>query len=265
MADVLASKPIAPPLRLMDCCPISDGAATFVVSREPTDGGGALRLRGAAHTHQHVTAAPSLTQFGAAASSARAFKEAGVTLDDVGYAAVYDSFTITLAILLEEIGLSRQGESGRDAASGRYDASGDLPLNTHGGLLAYGHCGVAGALAHLAETHRQLTRRAGNRQIRAEPSLALLHGDGGIMSSHVSMVLEARPMSETLPDWTEGGSGLVVHGCAGCGHHWYFRRVFCPNCGSSDVAATASAGLGTVFGAAQPRLGRRGARGVPGY
>lgn len=192
VADVLASKPIAPPLRLMDCCPISDGAAAFVVSREPTDGGAALRIRGSAqaHTHQHVTAAPSLTQFGAAASSARAFEQAGVTLDDVGYAAVYDSFTITLAILLEEIGLSRQGQSGRDAAAGRYAADGDLPLNTHGGLLAYGHCGVAGALAHLAETHRQLTRRAGVRQIRAEPSLALFHGDGGIMSSHVSMILE---------------------------------------------------------------------------
>ncbi|MGI4800554.1 MAG: Zn-ribbon domain-containing OB-fold protein [Janthinobacterium lividum] len=54
-------------------------------------------------------------------------------------------------------------------------------------------------------------------------------------------------MSETLPDWTEGGSGLVVHGCVACGHHWYFRRVFCPNCGSATLTATASAGLGTVY------------------
>jgi acetyl-CoA acetyltransferase len=65
-----------------------------------------------------------------------------------------------------------------------------LPLNTHGGLLSYGHCGVAGALAHLAETHVQLTRRAGARQISREPSVAMLHGDGGMMSSHVSMIME---------------------------------------------------------------------------
>ena len=78
-------------------------------------------------------------------ASARALAEAGVGVADIGYAAIYDSFTITLAILLEEIGLSRRGASGRDAAAGRYDADGPLPLNTHGGLLSYGHCGVGGA------------------------------------------------------------------------------------------------------------------------
>src|ERR1700677_377082 len=83
-----------------------------------------------------------------------------------------------------------RGAAGSDVAAGRYDANGDLPLNTHGGLLSYGHCGVGGALAHLVEMHRQLTRRAGDRQIRSEPALALMHGDGGIMSSHVSIVVE---------------------------------------------------------------------------
>ena len=191
VADVLASKPIALPLKLMDCCPISDGAVALIVSADPV-GGNALRIRGCsqAHTHQHVTAARSLTEFGAKACSARALAAAGVGIGDIGYAGIYDSFTITLAILLEEIGLSAPGESGRDAAAGRYDASGALPLNTHGGLLSYGHCGVGGALAHLVEMHRQLTRRAGDRQIVAEPALALMHGDGGIMSSHVSMVVE---------------------------------------------------------------------------
>jgi acetyl-CoA acetyltransferase len=193
VGDVLASKSIAPPLRLMDCCPISDGAAAFVVSREPPGPpDAALRIRGAAqaHTHQHVTGAPSLTSFGAGPSSGRALRQAGVALPDIGYAAIYDSFTITLAILLEEIGFSRKGQVGTDAATGRYAADGALPLNTHGGLLSYGHCGVGGALAHLAEAHRQLTRRAGDRQIRSEPALAMLHGDGGIMSSHVSLILE---------------------------------------------------------------------------
>ncbi len=191
VADVLASAPIAPPLKLMDCCPISDGGAAFIISHEPVNAH-SLRIRGCsqAHTHQHVTAAPDLTQFGARASMERAMSEAGIAISDVGYAAVYDSFTITLAILLEEIGLCARGESGRIAASGYFSADGVVPLNTHGGLLSYGHCGVAGALAHLAETHLQLTRRAGARQIASEPSIAMLHGDGGIMSSHVSMIME---------------------------------------------------------------------------
>ena len=191
VADVLASKPIAPPLRLADCCPISDGGVAFVVSAEPV-GGHALRIRGCsqAHTHQHVTGAASLVDFGAAPSSTRAMAAAGVGISDIGYAGIYDSFTITLAILLEEIGFSRRGQSGQDIVAGRYDADGELPLNTHGGLLSYGHCGVAGALAHLVEMHRQLTGRAGDRQIRTAPALALMHGDGGIMSSHVSMVVE---------------------------------------------------------------------------
>jgi acetyl-CoA acetyltransferase len=191
LEDVLASKPIAPPLKLMDCCPISDGAAAFVVSADRPASNG-LRIRGCsqAHTHQHVTGAKDLTAFGAKASSARALEAAGVGIVDIGYAGIYDSFTITLAILLEEIGLSQRGASGSDVAAGRYDANGDLPLNTHGGLLSYGHCGVGGALAHLVEMHRQLTRRAGDRQIRSEPALALMHGDGGIMSSHVSIVVE---------------------------------------------------------------------------
>lgn len=191
VADVLASAAIAPPLKMMDCCPISDGGAAFIISREPVNNH-SLRIRGCsqAHTHQHVTTAPSLTSFGAQASMQRAMTEAGVAVSDIGYAAVYDSFTITLAILLEEIGLCPRGESGRAAASGHFSADGAVPLNTHGGLLSYGHCGVAGALAHLAEAHLQLTRRAGGRQIAGEPAIAMLHGDGGIMSSHVSMIIE---------------------------------------------------------------------------
>lgn len=191
VADVLSSKPIADPLKLLDCCPISDGGAAFVVSRERTSPH-ALAARGAAqaHTHQHVSAAEDLTRFGARAAADAALAQSGATIDSVGYAAIYDSFTITLAILLEEIGLCGRGESGARAASGHFGPNGAVPLNTHGGLLSYGHCGVGGALAHLAETHLQLTGRAGARQIGSEPALALLHGDGGIMSSHVSLVLE---------------------------------------------------------------------------
>jgi acetyl-CoA acetyltransferase len=189
--DVLASKPIASPLKLLDCCPVSDGGAAFVVTRDPTSDS---RVRiigtGQAHTHQHVSAAPSLTEFGAKASVERACSAAGIALDNVRYAAIYDSFTITLTILLEEIGLAPRGQAGRRAREGYFNFDGPLPLNTHGGLLSYGHCGCGGAMAHLVETHHQMTGRAGPRQVK-DASLALLHGDGGVLSSHVSLVLEA--------------------------------------------------------------------------
>ncbi len=187
---VLGSKPIASPLKLLDCCPVSDGGAAFVVSRaRSNDFTVRIRGTGQAHTHQHISAAPSLTHFGAAASVDKARAASGIRLADVNYAAIYDSFTITLTILLEEIGLAPRGSAGRQACEGYFDHDGKLPLNTHGGLLSYGHCGVGGAMAHLVETHRQLTNRAGNRQAK-NASLALLHGDGGVLSSHVSLIIE---------------------------------------------------------------------------
>lgn len=190
VADVMASKPVALPLKLLDCCPVSDGGAAFIVSREPTNDA-RVRVRGCAqaHTHQHVTAAPALNRLGAEIAIAKAKSAAGVAISDVRYAAVYDSFTITLAMLLEELGLAQRGEAAARVRSGYFSRDGEMPLNTHGGLLSYGHCGVGGAMAHLVETHMQMTGRAGARQVR-DASLALLHGDGGVLSSHVSMFLE---------------------------------------------------------------------------
>ncbi len=190
VANVMASKPVALPLKLLDCCPVSDGGAAFVVSRERTGEAG-VRIRGCAqaHTHQHATMIPAFDQMGAAASLRRASAQSGVAIGDVRYAGIYDSFTITLAMLLEELGLAGRGEAAARVRSGHFGRDGAMPLNTHGGLLSYGHCGVGGAMAHLVETQLQMTGRAGNRQVK-DTSIALLHGDGGVLSSHVSMFLE---------------------------------------------------------------------------
>src|SRR6202035_2189668 len=98
VADVMASKPVALPVKLLDCCPVSDGGAAFVVSLKRVSGVG-VRVVGCAqaHTHQHVTAMPRLIELGAEISIARAKQASGVAMSDVRYAAVYDSFTITLA------------------------------------------------------------------------------------------------------------------------------------------------------------------------
>jgi acetyl-CoA acetyltransferase len=91
--------------------------------------------------------------------------------------------------LSDSVVLAARGEAAARVRSGYFSRDGKMPLNTHGGLLSYGHCGVGGAMAHLVETHLQMTERAGNRQVR-DASVALLHGDGGVLSSHVSIFLE---------------------------------------------------------------------------
>ncbi|QHE88841.1 thiolase family protein [Hydrogenophaga sp. BPS33] len=189
--DVLASKPVASPLKLLDCCATADGGSAFVVTHEPCSAH-AVRITCAAQHHnaQHVSAMEDITAFGAAGCVARALDGAGRSLADVEHAAIYDSFTITLGMLLEEIGLAPRGRAGPLAREGHFGRDGVLPLNLHGGLLSYGHCGVAGAMAHVVEAHLQLTGRAQDRQTR-RAGLALLHADGGVLSSHVSVVLES--------------------------------------------------------------------------
>jgi acetyl-CoA acetyltransferase len=188
--DVLASKPIALPLRILDCCPVSDGGAAVVVSRSRTHEFG-VRILGAgqAHRHQHISALGDMAATGAAEAMSRAIGQTSFKVRDARYLAIYDSFTITLCMLLEELGVAERGRAAARAREGRFNHDGSLPLNTHGGLLSYGHCGVGGALAHLVETHLQMTGRAGTRQVK-DASVALLHGDGGVLSSHVSLILE---------------------------------------------------------------------------
>ena len=186
--QVLASRPIATPLHLLDCCPISDGAVALVVGADD----GPVRISGAgqAHRHQHLSALRDILDTGAARALGHAYADAGIDQDQVDYLGIYDSFTITLAMLLEELGFAPRGGAADRARRGDFDAAGPLPLNTHGGLLSFGHSGVAGGMAHVAEAWTQLAGRAGSRQAGA-PRCALVHADGGVLSAHVSLVLQA--------------------------------------------------------------------------
>lgn len=190
--EVMRSRIISSPLRLLDCCLVSDGAAAIVVSapdaacdtRAPV----ALLGVGQGHTHEHLVAAPSLLEFGCSRSSQRAFGQAGVTAADIDVAQIYDSFTITLLIELESIGFFERGEAGVAALAGELGLGGRLPCNTHGGLLSFGHSGAAGGAFHVVEAVRQLRGEAADRQV-ADARLAFVHGDGGILSAHCSLVL----------------------------------------------------------------------------
>src|SRR5690606_4352171 len=188
LEDVLASKPIASPLKLLDCCPISDGAMALVISAKPAaDAAVGILGAGQAHRHQHLSAIEDTTNHGARDAAQRAFAEAGLAVADIDLLEIYDSFTITLAILLEEIGFAPRGGCARRLRDGDFALDGPLPLNTHGGLLSFGHCGVAGGMGHAVEAFRQLAGRAGDRQLPGRRR-AFVHADGGVMSSHVSLV-----------------------------------------------------------------------------
>lgn len=188
--DVMASKPVSTPLKFLDCCPISDGAAAVIVSAEPV-GKASVKVIGAgeAHTHQHVSEMPDDLGLGAKIAAGSAFEEASRSPADMRLLGLYDSFTPTLAIFLEALGFAAPGGAGRAAREGRFARDGVLPLNLHGGLMSYGHPGVAGFLAHVVEVVRQMRGQAGDRQVKDAP-LAYLHADGGVLSSHVGMVLE---------------------------------------------------------------------------
>src|SRR5437763_16895139 len=137
ITDVMESKPVALPLKLLDCCPVSDGGAAFVVSRERTGDTGIL-VRGCAqaHTHQHVTAAPRLSELGAEISIAKAKAASGVAISDVRYAAVYDSFTITLAMLLEDLWLAQSGEAAARFRGGSFGRTGEMSPSTLGSIIS---------------------------------------------------------------------------------------------------------------------------------
>jgi acetyl-CoA acetyltransferase len=191
--DVLGSKPIAEPLCLLDCCLISDAAGAFVVTsaeraRDLAKPPAWLLGIGESHTHEHLIAAPSLTEFGARASGEIAYRMAGLGPRDVDFAQLYDCFTIVPILEAEEMGFVKPGEGGPFFAEGHTALDGRLPVNTHGGMLSHAHAGAAGGLLGIVEAVRQLRGGEGARQVRRH-DVALVHNEGGILSSHATVIL----------------------------------------------------------------------------
>ena len=174
---------IASPLRRLDCCLVTDGGGALVLTTRARARD--LRQRpisilGVAETHTHRTISqmPDLTVTGAALTGPRAFAMAGLTPADVDVAEIYDSFTITVLLTLEDLGFCRKGESGAFVAKQRTAPGGDFPLNTQGGGLSYCHPGVFGIFT-VIEGVRQLRGECGPRQV-AGAEIALCHGTGGV-------------------------------------------------------------------------------------
>lgn len=193
MEDVRSSKKVASPLRVLDCCLVSDGGAAVLVSSAevardlPKTAIEVLGV-GEGHTHEHIFMSPSLTDFGCKDSAAIALGQAGLKHADVDSAHIYDCFTSTLLICLESMGFYDRGAAGPAALAGEFSTVGGLPVNTNGGLLSYGSSGAAGGMCHIVEAVRQLRNEGGALQVK-DAEVAFAHTLGGVFSGHCSLVL----------------------------------------------------------------------------
>ena len=183
--DVLSSRMISTPLHLLDCCIISDGGGAVVVTsleraRDLAKRPVVLRGCGEAVCHQEL-GAPDLLTIAARQSGQRAFEMAGLRHDDVDLCTIYDSFTITLLVTLENLGFCKPGEGGDFVSGGRIALGGALPINPDGGGLSSNHPGMRGIFL-VIEAVRQLRGGLGERQVEGA-EIALVHGTGGTLGT----------------------------------------------------------------------------------
>lgn len=186
--DVLASKMIATPLRMLDCCLFTDFAGAVVVtSAELTSYSGhrPVEVLGAAdrHSHAHLTQCADLLDPAIRLGGDAVFAQAGVTREDIDCVQLYDCFTIAVALQLEGLGFCAPGESPGFIAE-RYNRPGGLPANTNGGMLSFHN----GGIYHLTEAVYQLRGDAGERQVEGA-ELALVQGNGGVFAHHSTLIL----------------------------------------------------------------------------
>jgi acetyl-CoA C-acetyltransferase len=188
--EVVSSPLIADPLHRLDCCVITDGGGALVVVSP--DVARALDRRcvkvlghGEAVKHGD-NGRIDLTHTGAVWSGPAAFDEAGVTPADIGYASIYDSFTITVLQTLEDLGFCAKGDGGRFVLDGTLQAPhGRLPFNTDGGGLCSNHPGNRGGMTKILEAVRQMRGEAHPAVQVPNPRLALAHGTGGSLATRM--------------------------------------------------------------------------------
>jgi acetyl-CoA C-acetyltransferase len=196
--DVLASPMVADPLHRLDCCVITDGGGAIVVARPEiarTLARPRVRVLGAGEAVKHQSGGKiDLTYTGAVWSGPAAFAEAGVRPADVKYVSIYDSFTITVLITLEDLGFCDKGQGGKLVSDGNLISGvGRLPFNTDGGGLCNNHPGNRGGLTKVVEAVRQLRGEAHPAVQVKHCDIALAHGTGGSLATRhgsATLILE---------------------------------------------------------------------------
>jgi acetyl-CoA C-acetyltransferase len=193
--EVLDSPVIADPLHRLDCCVVSDGGGAVIVARPEIASSlrrPVVRILGAGEAPKGQAGGKlSLTTTGAAWSGPRAFEEAGVKPADIQYVSIYDSFTITVILQIEDLGFCKKGEGGKFVADGNLiSGSGKLPFNTDGGGLCNNHPANRGGMTKVIEAVRQLRGEAHPKVQVKNCGLALAQGTGGQLGTrHTSATL----------------------------------------------------------------------------
>jgi acetyl-CoA C-acetyltransferase len=183
--DVLNSRVIADPLHLLECCMVSDGGGAVVIASQEVARGTRKKpvwIIGTGEATKYNENGGDLTVSAAAQSGPPAFGEAGVTPDEVDIAMIYDSFTITVMMMLEDLGFCKKGEGGAyvNEQRLRFDSPLKPALNTDGGGLSSNHPGMRGIFL-LLEAARQL--RGESTSQREGAKLAVAHGNGGMLAT----------------------------------------------------------------------------------
>lgn len=191
VGDVLASRSVAEPLHVLDCCLVTDGAGALVVTRRDRapDPARSVQVLGTGQTVSHNTIAnmDDLLRPASGRSAAAALEAAGLELTDIDAFQIYDSFTITVLLTVEALGLCGPGEASDYLREIDTGPGGSLPMNTSGGGLACCHPGMYGIFL-LIEAVRQLRGGLGERQV-PDVQTALVHATGSVFSSHSTVVL----------------------------------------------------------------------------
>ncbi|MGY8993649.1 MAG: thiolase domain-containing protein [Rhodospirillales bacterium] len=181
--DVVNSPMITDPLHRLDCCVISDGGGALIVTREEIARSlkkPVIKIIGAGESIKHQAGGNvDLTSSAAVQSGKTAFAEAGVKHADIKYASIYDSFTITVLIQLEDLGFCEKGQGGKFVSDGNLISGiGKLPFNTDGGGLCNNHPANRGGMTKVIEAVRQLRGEAHPKVQVANCDIALAHGTG---------------------------------------------------------------------------------------
>jgi acetyl-CoA C-acetyltransferase len=182
--EVVSSPMISDPLHRLDCCVVSDGGGAVIVARPEIAKSlkrPLVKITGAGETTKgQMGGKVDLSYSGAVWTGPRAFEEAGVKPADIKYASIYDSFTITVVMQIEDLGFCKKGEGGKFVADGNLiSGTGKLPFNTDGGGLCNNHPANRGGMTKIIEAVRQLRGEAHPAVQVKNCDLALAHGTGG--------------------------------------------------------------------------------------
>ena len=189
--EVLASPLVSDPLRKLDICLVTNGGGAIVVTskdRAKTLGKQAISVLGTGESHSHcyMSNMRSYVSTAAVQSSRSAYEMAGFGPKDIDVVQLYDAFTISVIVGLEDLGFCEKGEGGRMIDNGVGPGS-KLPVNTSGGGLRYCHPGMFGIFI-LVEAVRQLRGECGERQVEGARH-ALVHGFGGVFAGNATVIL----------------------------------------------------------------------------